>query len=105
MDTIHSLRATFYDIDYTIRANHQKNIIGIRQWFSEQQSFKNLKEIEKKQLPPFLPETVIIYELLSIHELIEELNQVHTLEQKRGKKKRNSAHQITQNDEATSSSK
>lgn len=51
-------------------------ITEIREWFWKQKSFID-KEKSLDQHHHILPETAILYELLSIYDLTEELNQIH----------------------------
>jgi len=83
LHTIHSLRAIYYDTNFTIRREHHSKITEITEWFAEQKSFKDSKGKNHEQAHHFSPEMVILYELLSIHELTEELSQIHNLQQQR----------------------
>ncbi|SEN58998.1 Uncharacterized membrane protein YgaE, UPF0421/DUF939 family [Mesobacillus persicus] len=83
LDTIHSLRAIYYDANFTIRKEHHSKISEITEWFADQKSFMELSTIKTEQSHHFSPEMVILYELLSIHELTEELSQIHKLQEQR----------------------
>lgn len=83
LNTIHSLRAIYYDANFTIRKEHQTEITEITEWFADQKSFNNSIGAHQDQRHHFSPEMVILYELLSIHKLTEELNQINKLQQQR----------------------
>jgi uncharacterized membrane protein YgaE (UPF0421/DUF939 family) len=86
LKTIHLLRAIYYDPNFAIRKEHQSLISEITGWFTEQKSFIETNKMNKGQSHHFSPEMVILYELLSIHELTEELSQIHKLQEQREKR-------------------
>lgn len=83
LDTIHSLRAIYYDAHFKIRKEHKSIIAEITEWFADQKSFIEENRMKQEQSHHFSPEMVIFYELLSIHELTEELSQIHRLQEQR----------------------
>jgi uncharacterized membrane protein YgaE (UPF0421/DUF939 family) len=80
ISTIQSLRNIFYDANFTIQEEHQNIIKEISEWSSEQKSFLDLEGLKPEQQHHILPKTVILYELLSINDLTEELCKIHSLE-------------------------
>ncbi|MBM4761977.1 aromatic acid exporter family protein [Bacillus sp. B15-48] len=87
MDTIHSIRSIYYDPNFTIKKRHYENIDTMKELFSAQKSFMKIEMAKSEHLQYFSSETVVIYELLSIHELTEELSKTKILQLKRLKRK------------------
>ncbi len=83
LNTIHSLRSVYYDANFTIRKEHHTKITEITEWFADQKSFNDSIVFPQEQRHHFSPEMVILYELLSIHKLTEELSEVHKLKEQR----------------------
>ncbi|WP_442600208.1 aromatic acid exporter family protein [Neobacillus sp. D3-1R] len=78
MSTIQSIKNIFNDEKFSISDEHLENMTKITERFTH--SRQNHSSINQKQHHFLLPETAILYELLSIHDLTVELSQLHNLE-------------------------
>ncbi|HZG70111.1 MAG TPA: aromatic acid exporter family protein, partial [Chondromyces sp.] len=77
---LQSLRATFHSKNFVISEEHHQNIRELTKWFSTHKSFMNTDEQRTDQQHYLLPETIVLYEVLSIHDLTEELHHIHCRE-------------------------
>ncbi|MCM3668394.1 aromatic acid exporter family protein [Mesobacillus maritimus] len=104
METIHLIRGIFYNPNFIISNEYNSKIKEITEWFADQNSFIESTEMQEKS--NFSPETIILYELLSIQELTEELSHIHLLESNRNNRLGNiqiqsPQKQITKNQSST----
>ena len=76
-----SLLFTLKDEHFPLSPEHMENMEKITKWFSEQQS-DSFKQINPKQHFYISPETAMLYEIISINELAEELHQLYEVEKK-----------------------
>jgi uncharacterized membrane protein YgaE (UPF0421/DUF939 family) len=79
LSTIQSYRSSFYSRDFSIHQHYHQSIKAINEWFHlSSERIKNGQSTVST-------ETSILYELLSINDLVEELSHIHSSEAKRSK--------------------
>ncbi|KAF0819925.1 MULTISPECIES: aromatic acid exporter family protein [unclassified Cytobacillus] len=79
---LEDLKNRLYEPDFLITDSHYKKISEVTQWFFEQKQQNPGAGLKPRTHHHVQPETAILYEILSIHDLIEELNQIQTMEVK-----------------------
>jgi uncharacterized membrane protein YgaE (UPF0421/DUF939 family) len=79
MSTFESFRSILHDSNYLIREEHHENMRDLIEWFQQQRQFIYLEGLKSEQ-HHISPETAILYELLSMHDLIEVLSKIQSLE-------------------------
>ncbi|GLB59556.1 aromatic acid exporter family protein [Cytobacillus sp. NCCP-133] len=79
-DVLDDLRASLYDPGFLITDSHHQKIIEVTQWFIEQKQQVPAGGLKPRTHHHVQPETAILYEILSIHDLIEELNHIQNME-------------------------
>ncbi|MCQ6274812.1 aromatic acid exporter family protein [Bacillus sp. V3B] len=77
---IQSLRRIFCDEKFHIQEEDQAILKEMTEWFSEQRSLKTIEELLPEHHHHISTETTILYELISIYDLVEELSHIHDLE-------------------------
>nr|WP_330218428.1 aromatic acid exporter family protein [Sporosarcina globispora] len=82
---LEDLKDSLYDPGFLITECHHKNIGEVTQWFIEQKQQNPAGGLKPRTHHSVQPETAILYEFLSIHDLIEELNHIQTMEIKHRK--------------------
>ncbi|MCM3708828.1 MULTISPECIES: FUSC family protein [Cytobacillus] len=77
---LEDLKDRLYDTGFLITECHHKKISEVTQWFFEQKQLNPGAGLKPRSHHHVQPETAILYEILSIHDLIEELNHIQTME-------------------------
>ncbi|UQX54869.1 aromatic acid exporter family protein [Cytobacillus pseudoceanisediminis] len=82
---LEDIKNSLYDPVFLITESHHKKISEVTQWFIDQKQLNPAGGLKPRTHHHVQPETAILYEVLSIHDLIEELNQIQTMEIKHRK--------------------
>ncbi|PAE22761.1 aromatic acid exporter family protein [Bacillus sp. 7894-2] len=85
LSVLEDLKNSLYDPGFLISENHREKISQVTQWFIEQRQLDPAGGLRPRTHHHVQPETAILYEILSIHDLIEELNQIQIMEVKHRK--------------------
>ncbi len=74
------LKDSLYDPGFLITESHHQKISKVTQWFIDQKQQNPAGGLKPRIHHHVQPETAILYEILSIHDLIEELNHIQSME-------------------------
>ncbi|MFD1737015.1 aromatic acid exporter family protein [Bacillus salitolerans] len=77
VESVKSIKGIFHSKNFHIPDSHHQQMNRLREWFSKQQHTLYLEDEYHQHLST---ETLILYELLAIHDLVEELNNIQSLE-------------------------
>ncbi|MFE4522218.1 aromatic acid exporter family protein [Cytobacillus firmus] len=80
VSVLEDLKDRLSDPGFLITECHFKKISEVTQWFFEQKQLNPGAGLKPRSHHYVQPETAILYEILSIHDLIEELNHIQTME-------------------------
>ncbi|CAM3545048.1 aromatic acid exporter family protein [Cytobacillus oceanisediminis] len=80
ISVLDDLKDSLYDPGFLITDSHHQKISEVTQWFIEQKQQHPAGGLKPRTHHHVQPETAILYEILSIHDLIEELNHIQNLE-------------------------
>lgn len=80
VSVLEDLKDRLSDPGFLITECHFKKISEVTQWFFEQKQLNPGAGLKPRSHHYVQPETAILHEILSIHDLIEELNHIQTME-------------------------
>jgi uncharacterized membrane protein YgaE (UPF0421/DUF939 family) len=76
---IQKLQNSFDNVDITQEREYQEMLIALSEWFTKQKSTVSIEGMKPDQHYHIAPETAVLYEIISINDLIEEMVSIESL--------------------------